>query len=294
MKHIFSCPFKIEKSHKIASVGFEGGNEVSLQCPIKVENPLGQTNTTLNITFNTNNEYEFLVESLSLHTEESQISFIQEVSEFISFHFGQHEHNAHYGTHFIKIDWFNFRNHQQGISSALDISSSWELKRSFLNWDCTYNDLLRFYFDGLKAEYDKSKYFHWFLILEKLENSEKYKRMFNCQGLFSDKEKQAIRSVADTMDSSVKKSALLNILGRTEKQRSLKLLEILSEIGISKYKYLMEEKDITEETIKNLTRGRNALFHTGSTIETGTLYFQLFPIATQVINALLENPNCLD
>ncbi|SDX61901.1 hypothetical protein SAMN05421783_1433 [Thiocapsa roseopersicina] len=160
----------------------------------------------------------------------------------------------------------------------------------------TYHDLLRFHFDGLRAEHKKSKYFHWFLILEYLENSQIYKTQFSSNTLFDKHETAELSRVADKMSNEVKKSAVLKLLSRTKEPRNYKLLRILNEIGINSIRtdYGTKELEISEEIINKITKGRNALFHGSSEFPEHILWTILFPLVNQIAEHVSCNQVCLD
>ena len=96
------------------------------------------------------------------------------------------------------------------------------------------------------------------------------------------------------MSDDVKKSAIRNLLSRTKEFRNRKLFLILNEIGLKKYKKMGEQIDLSEDIIRNITSGRNALFHKGSSFPEETLWSHLFPIVREVTTLVLKNPKCLD
>ena len=228
------------------------------------------------------------------------------VAEYLSFLINRNERNPHYGNNFVQVEWFELKaipvqenadpfHDVLHISDALAISST--RKVTFEEKQVSqgiYHDILRFYFDGLRAEHKKSKYFHWFLILEYLENSVKYKKLFNSNKLFDENEEQQLRDVADKMSDGVKKGAILNLLSRTKEFRNYKLLKMINIFGINNISALGKTGEISLETIKLLTDGRNSLFHSGSDFPELTLWNTLFPLVTQIVEYVSCNQGCLD
>jgi hypothetical protein len=156
-----------------------------------------------------------------------------------------------------------------------------------------YTDLLGFFYDGLRAEYYKSKYVHWFLVLESLEYSTRYKRQFESSRLFGQGDQRAIREIADTLSDSVKRSALLNVLTRTASPRPAKLVQVLKDIGISSYWFAEQETPISEGIVRSLIESRNYVVHTSSEFDKTLLWAHLFPIARAVVKRAMEDPQLL-
>jgi len=286
-------------------VGFRGGNIVKLTVPLKFQDPLGHVGTSLEINNLSEGKYVFTVLSKTLSTHNEQVRFLEQIAEYLSFLMARREANPHYGTSFIRPTWFEFNadyipddasGFQDGlkISDALAIESTRTVNLHEKDLaGAIHTDLLRFYVDGLRAEHGKSKYFHWFLILEYLENSDKYRALFSASKLFDETETNLIREVADKMDGP-KKGAILNLLSRTKEFRNYKLANILHNLGIVSIKPFVESIAVTEDVIKGITDGRNALFHNGSKIPEDVLWRNLFPLATLVVEHVSSNPTCLD
>jgi hypothetical protein len=300
-----TCPFSLISSHEILDVGFKGGNEINLVVPSKIESPLGINDVIVEFEPINKNKFNITVLSQALDTQQKQKDFLEKISESLSFLINRREHNPAYGTIFAKVDWYEFKalqipeNDGNLISNVL-VSDLWgvfstrPVNLDEFEWkNSSYHDVLRFYYDGLKAEHKKSKYFHWFLILEYLENSDRYKSLFNHNKLFDDNEKQAINKLADQMSDETKKSALKNLLSRTKEFRNTKLLKMINFLGIYRYKTFDKEKEINEEIIKNITAGRNAIFHSGFDFPESTLWNDLFPLATLVVEKVSNNPEIL-
>lgn len=301
-----TCPFSVPSSHEIHTIGFRGDNNIKLTLPFRKENFLGITGTCFEIIKRENEKYCFVIISNSLGQKEKQVEYIEKAAEFLSFLINRNELNPAYGNNFIQIEWFEFNAiltnenndpFQETIhpSDAIAVSSTRAITfETEIVTQGTYHDLLRFYFDGLRAEHKKSKYFHWFLILEYLENSEKYKALFNSHKLFNEDESQQLKDVADQMSDGVKKSAILNLLSRTKEFRSYKLHKMINAFGITKISVSGNVTDISEDIIKHIIEGRNNLFHSGSKFPEHILWNVLFPLVTHIVEYVLRNQGCLD
>jgi hypothetical protein len=306
MQTKITCPFTIPSSHKIHEVGFRGDNNLKLTLPFLQENFMALRGTSLEIIDSNDGGYYFIVLSDSLHTKKKQVEYIEKAAEFVSFLINRDEANPHYGINFVQVEWFELKavqldeSGQQAdigltLSDSLSISSTRTVSfDGSLAFDSNYHDLFRFYFDGLRAEHKKSKYFHWFLILEFLEKTEKYKAMFDSNKLFDESEVQQLEDVANKMGNGVKKSAVLQLLSRTKEFRYPKLLQLINSLGINNITSLGKTETITEETIKRIVDGRNKLFHSGTDVSEATLWFELFPLTTQLVEYIYCNPECLN
>ena len=306
MRVKITCPFSLPSSHEIHDVGFRGENNIKLKLPFQQDDFLGVIGTSLEINQSEDGKYYLVVVSDSLQQKSKQVSYLKMVAEYLSFLINKNEINPIYGNNFVQIEWFKFKaipvQEDAGsfhdvihISNALAISSTRTValedeKASQL----TYHDLLRFYFDGLRAEHKKSKYFHWFLILEFLETSEKYNALFNSNKLFDENETQQLKGVANKMSDEVKKGAVLNLLSRTKEFRNYKLLKMINTFDITNIIALGKTEEITEGTMKNITDGRNALFHSGTDFPESILWNTLFPLVTQIVEHVSCNQGCFD
>jgi hypothetical protein len=297
MNNTITCTFQITSSNDIEVPGFHGSNELLLTTPLSVSNPFGLDHTTLEIT--KKDFYQLKIISKELKYKELQIEFIEKAAEYLSFLINQNEKNPQYGNSYIKINWLDFLatatpkpssdiHERLGISDTWSITSIRTLKVNEGNWqNALHGDILRFYFDGLRAEHKKSKYFHWFLVLEYLEKSKKYTQMFSLEKLFTDAESKIIEDAASKMGDNIKKSAIKNLLSRTREFRSTKLLKFINEIGITSYTSNGGLVTPTEETIASITQGRNAIFHSGSSFPDDALWNDLFPLATAVVEQIV-------
>ena len=306
MRVKITCPFRLPGSHEIQEIGFRGGNNIELTTPFRLNGFLGKVGTNLEIIELEKGKYGIVIDSDSLLNKDKQVGFLEKASEYLSFLINKSENNPHYGTNFVELDWFEFKaieieernepfHDTLHISDALAISST---RTVTLDEDevlrGSYHDVLRFYYDGLRAEHAKSKYFHWFLILEYLENSEKYRALFNSNKLFDENEKEMLKGVADKMSDGVKKGAVLNLLSRTKEFRNYKLFTLIQGLGITEVSFAGKSTEVSEGMIKTIVDGRNALFHSGEAFPEAALWGSLFPLVTQVVDIVSSNGACLD
>ncbi len=306
MRVKITCPLRLPSSHEIHQIGFRGDSNIELKTPLRLEGFLGKVDTNLEVNKVEKGKYRIVIDSDSLLEEVEQIDFLKKVSEHLSFLINKKEDNPHYGTNFVELEWFEFKvtvdeesnetfRDTMHISSTLAISATrtialdeTEVLRSH------YHEVLRFYYDGLRAEHAKSKYFHWFLILEYLENSEKYKALFNSDKLFDKNEKDMIKKVANKMSDGVKKGAILNLLSRTKEFRNYKLFNLIQGLGITEVTLAGKSTEISEGMVKTIVDGRNSLFHSGEAFPEAALWGSLFPLVTQVVDIVSSNSTCLD
>ena len=155
------------------------------------------------------------------------------------------------------------------------------------------HEMLDIYRNGLKAESERSKFFHWFLILEYLEGTPLYSQMFPKGSMFSEEEAQKIRDLAGTL-SNDKKGIVLSVLSRTFEYRGKKLSDLLVRIGVEKISSMQGDHKISVDTIKEIIGARNKLFHRGTDFPANVLWFKLFPIVSSVIEKLIYEPHCIE
>lgn len=303
MKIKITCAFEFLNSHFIENIGFRGENKIELEIPF-IRKDFLVPGTSLEICKDESN-YIFVVISDSLQSTADQIAYLDKAVEFISFVANRNEPNPHYGNNYARIIFGSFSAVQiddfgKSLNGNYHISASCELTSNRIvrlndepSLNGCYHEIIRLYFNGLTEGNKKSKYFHWFLVLEVLEGSTKYKKMFGADKLFNEQEEYKIKNLANALDLNVKKNAILGLLSRTKYSRVEKLLQLLEELGITSTFSCGQTTSITSNTIKIIVHGRNALFHTGSDFPEEVLWWNLFPLVTQVVECVSRDPACL-
>jgi len=249
--------------------------ELNLTCPYGSEET--------NITVNNSDEstIRITVSSEQIENKEEQGKYLEKIAILLSSILGFKEENPYYGTPFITLNLNTFHSKVEGpssgstlqLSGSLCIESTTHVKFSDLDFTSIQDtDLLNHYYNGLKAEGEKSKFFHLFLILEILEGCELYKRTFPDGTLFTEKEKGEIREFSKKF-SGAQKSSLLNCLSRTEKFRNEKLLHLIKQLDITEIKNVTGQHTVEQATIKNIIDARNKLFHKSESFDNELLYF---------------------
>ena len=303
MKLKISCDFELKISHIIESIGFRGDNQVTLELPFKLENFI-QEGTSLELIKN-ELTYTIIVVSTQLDETVDQVAYLEQSMEFISFLVNRREINPHYGNIYaviilnsLKVEKQN--NNGQTIGGNITLQASAELSSNrkvkladeFSKVEY-YHDIMRIYYDGLKSQHKKSKYFHWFLVIEHLEQSNKYKELFKNNKLFSEVDERALRELSERMNSERKKNAIIGQLRITEASREEKLLQILIALSITTINSCGKMIPITVEIIAAIVKRRNALFHSGASFPEELLWNNLFPLATLVAERVSQDPECL-
>ncbi|WP_027852829.1 hypothetical protein [Marinobacterium litorale] len=306
-KYIIECDLEIESSHGISEVGFEGGNVFKLVEGIESKGcPLGLPNTEIEIIASDKPVFKVKVNSFDLTNQESQILYLGKLASYLSFIAAKDEKNGHYGTPYINIKFGTFKARPVEVrsqeiidneailtsfirvSDSLSIESTRSIRFNHASIELIHhNELLGYYYNGLRAESEKSKFFHWFLIVESLEGSERYSEMFPSGTMFSNEEKESIKELAGSFGND-KKNALLSVLTRTSEFRNKKLLEFLYELEVKEIFNMQGTHPITIDTIKCITSARNKLFHKGTEFPTKILWFNLFPIVTQIVENTIK------
>jgi len=309
----FSCIFDVKSSHNISNIGFSGNSKFIIENEVNCHCPFGFQNTTIAINKNTDNNYKLTIKSYELNEQLNQIKYLSELSCFLSFLIGKDESNGRYGTPFIdlKLETFlcneefikNHKLHQNNkiiindylnIRDTLSIEATRHFKFENKSFIGAFNhEIIHIYHNGLKAESEKSKFFHWFLILEFLENTPLYSNLFPKGSMFNDEETKKIKTLANTF-SSDKKGIVLSLLSRTSEYRGTKLFELLTKINIVNISTMQGKEEISINTIKEIISSRNKLFHRSSEFPTTTLWFKLFPIVTAVVEQIIYNKQCIE
>lgn len=299
--NIFSCNLEIRSSHDVNHIEFSGKSSFILDEELDLPCPYGRKNTTIKVNNCEDGKVRITVSSEEIDGKKAQGEYLKKIAILFSSILGFREKNPYYGTPFVTLDLHTFHSRREGpssgsalqISDSLSIESTTRVKFSTFDFSSIQDtDLLNHYYDGLKAEGEKSKFFHLFLILEILESCDLYKRLFPDGTLFSEEEKQEIRGFSSRL-SGAKKGALLNCLSRTEKFRNEKLLCLINQVGVTELSSVAGHRKIDQSMIKELTDARNKLFHKSAEFESGLLYNVLFPLVTQVVEKVLKNPECI-
>jgi len=303
LKLKISCDFEIKTSHIIESIGFRGENQLTLELPFKIENFI-RDGTSLEI-FKNELTYTIIVISTQLEETADQVAYLEQSMEFISFLVNRREINPHYGNMYADIILNSLKVERQNdngqtiagditIQASAELSSNRKVKLSdeFSKVEY-YHDIMRIYYDGLKSQHKKSKYFHWFLVIEHLEQSNKYKELFKNNKLFNEEDERLLKELSERLNSARKKNVISEQLRRTEESREEKLLQILSALGITTIYSFGKIIPITVEIIAAIVKRRNALFHSGASFPEELLWNNLFPLATLVAERVSQDPECL-
>ncbi len=186
----------------------------------------------------------------------------------------------------VKIENLSDFSVKMGLQSGVDFDlSSIALKST------EYQGLIELFYEGTRSELPKSKYFHWFLILEHLEYSNKYKEKFKQENhTFSEQEQLRIRNLAAKCDSKRKKDLILNILQPkyTLKNRQEKLYEfIVDTLNITSFKVGLKTEAMDKQTISEIFTTRNSLFHPGVSFNEAILWFKLYPLVVEILKKMI-------
>lgn len=311
-KYIIECDFELFSSHSINEVGFQGASIYNLEEGISCCCPFGLPNTKIELSCANNPDFSVKIESFDLKEQIDQVSYLNRLASYLSFVATKSELGGYYGTPFIKVhfDTFSRKNiiveNENYIANTVSLNSFVEMTDSLLIKSINgvkfnnsnvinihYNEVLDYYYNGLRAESEKSKFFHWFLIVEYLEGSNLYSKLFPSGTMFSEDESDSIRYLACKF-SNDKKNALLSVLTRTSEFRNQKLFKLLSHLGMTQLASVKGEKPITIDVIKSVTTSRNKLFHRGNEFPSDVLWFVLFPLVTIITEKIIQNSNCID
>lgn len=311
-KHIIECKFEFFSSHSINEVGFQGASVYNVEEGFFFSCPLGLSDTKIELSCTKSPDFIVKVESLVLEEQAKQVSYLNRLASYLSFVAAKNEKNGHYGTPFIKVYFDTLKKETTTIenessitnpsdfNSPINISDSLSIKSTnkvIFNDDnvikVSYNDILDYYYNGLRAESEKSKFFHWFLIVEYLEGSELYSKLFPSGTMFNEDESNSIKDLANNF-SNDKKNVLLSVLQRTAEFRNQKLLEILAKLEIKELINIKGSQAITLDVVKSITTSRNKIFHRGSEFPKDILWNSLFPLVTLIVEKIIKDHSCIE
>jgi hypothetical protein len=221
------------------------------------------------------------------------LSIAQQISFFINL--SEHAVNPHHGTFYVDIDLFNVHIEADsgGIDDKLGMGFGVAFDFSTINFKppIKYQLFFELFYEGSRSEMPNSKFFHWFLILEQLEYSQKYKTKFSqAPHVFSKEEQAKIRQIADNYTDGKKRNLILSILNPkyTVKNRPDKLYEFITDtLNIKSYRMCLETQDIDKATIADILKARHSLFHPGKSIDQTILWCRLYPLVIEIMKKLI-------
>jgi len=287
------CPFEIKSSHKYSDISYRHGNKLALT-DLKVVQDInihGNIVQELQIV-RKEEKYEFQIICTSCNDIVQVKSLLSDIAELISFYMNVNNTNPHHGTYYIEMDFFDLK--AEGLEPPVKMGMTTEdrLNVSSVNFnDINHEEILEHFYEGARTELPKSKYFHWFTILEYLENCEKYTQLFVKDRLFDDEDVNKVRQLAKTMGDQRKKDIVLGILKPkyTIKNRAQKLAEFLNDFfGIAEINVLHEYFfSVNVELIEEIIKTRHKLYHKGVQLDEKILWFKLYPIILDVMKKLI-------
>jgi hypothetical protein len=297
-----TVPLKLKSSHNIQAINYRGNSDIEIegQKYEAIENIFDMPGCIVSLENNKANSSIYLKLELdyNLEFDENKVKLkIEEIAELFSFNLSIQDTNPKYGTNYFEIQWFDYKciptekenylaPHTMKFSDNLTITDSLEMKiirhyhiKSFPIENWKYDEILHYFYEGLKSNYNKSKFFHWFLILERIENSVEYKSLFNSDKLFIDDEIQQMKMLPVICDDDRKKCIITELKKRTKKSRLDKLFEILDKRNLDIFK-IGNPKD----NLKLIINLRNKLFHSGNIPDLDRLLYEfLYPLVYQII-----------
>jgi hypothetical protein len=298
-----SCPCSIKTSHNYSSFDFQHGNIIQTHGVLSLEtvdflNPKISSLTIEKVSDDIKDDNFVIIISIHESINHQQIKFLllsiaQQISFFINL--SEQAVNPHHGTFYVDVDLFNVKIENL---SANDFQAKIGMQ-SGVNFDFAsiplkstkYQELIEFFYEGTRSELPKSKYFHWFLILQYLEYSKKYREQFRqAEHVFSAHEQVRIKKIAEKCRSKRKKDLILKIVQpqHTLKTRAGKLYEfIVDTLNINSFKVGLKTEKINEQAISEIVKTRNNLFHSGVSFNEAILWSKLYPLIVEILKILI-------
>lgn len=278
----------IAVSHQISTPGFSGINEYSI--------------------VDGDHEYGKIVYSKDFPESTSDDEFrehFERLARKASYAIAKKENNPHYGCPYFVVNWQSMTvahipetiveiqdnsvsvHEQLPIRDFVGLTGKTKVKLDDIKR--TIGEIpdseffLDSFFNGLKSNNPKAKFFHFFVIIECIEGSKEYKFMFSKNNLFSVEESEKVREFAEGFDNR-KKGVILESLNRTENNRRKKLLLLLE----SKNLEVLNNGTIGEDDLGRILNMRNSLFHSSSSFDENLLYLKLFPLVREIVGKIKQ------
>lgn len=278
----FKLPFDIKTSHRIEQFEFQGSNAIDFQIDGS-EFLVQYKNEDKLVKLNLETKY------LEVECEESNLEdLVSRIESILSFKIDEDNKNRHYGCYFLEIDRFKIsiinNGNPIGLRDSLSITSTKSKKISFNNYFEYDEFILSTYYEALKAPSSRLKFFNLALILEYIESSSVYKKMFLTEDnfLFTKGAFDELKSDFSQEQISRLKS-LINSPTYTKQSRKNKLYELLKKYDLLNIKYIGNKK-LTIDDIGHILQLRNKIFHSSSVEFENVLWYQLFPLIENIIS----------
>jgi len=263
-------------SHNIEHLNYQGCNEIKI------------------ISDDDDNNQDYITVSQDFNDEvtENEIkTYFQKLCQNASIVLALKEANPHYGCPYFKVVFDSYKREYIPSHNENKINLGFEefvssvttqriQKKEILDFlKMQGNDFcVESFYNGLKANSSKTKFFSFFVIIEYIENQDFFKKQYDSDKLFSSEDSKLINEMIKSFDDR-KKSVVRSILNRTQLSRAEKLYKYFESINLS----YIQSKRITYEDIKCIIDQRNSLFHSSSTLNENILYSILFPLVSEYI-----------
>jgi len=163
---------------------------------------------------------------------------------------------------------------------SIKLTRNIELKdiHEFIHCKKNYSFDVELFYHGLMANNAKSKFFHFFTIIELLEGSGDFRKQFDGDLLFSTEEINDIKYFGDKFHDR-KKKHIHKILNITKMNREEKLFLYLQGLNLE----CINSKQIVIKDIENIISQRNKLYHGSKFFDSNIVYGKLFPLVREII-----------
>ena len=312
MSVIINCSLQVRSSGERSSIGTSDANRCMFTEDVSLD---GKTLFSIKILKGTIKPHNVTLKGGSSFTEKIQcdleiendieadarIEFMTNFGRFLTFVVSQYEENPQNGFTYFEVDWLTYHSYKPNegryapYHTTMKMTMTSRIPWDVIQWDATVIDecievIFNNYYNGIKANDFKSKYFHWFLILEAIEKSDAYKRAF-AERLF---DKTELEDIAKKFKKGTAKyNAIMNLKDRLMQSRKERLYKMLLKMGVQTYRLFEKDFTLSVDTVEQIIRYRNELFHEGGANDEWFVWRHLFPIVRTVIELLMKNPNLL-
>jgi hypothetical protein len=248
-------------------------------------------------------EYGKIVSSIDVEngfSEEEIKKYFEKEAQVASLAAAKNEKNPIDGCPYFTVNWTSLNiktipnvitNHKKKlmfVEDGLSVREYFSIKSTrtiqleevnkYLDNINNYSFIVESFYHGLMSNNNKSKYFNFFVVIEHIENSKKFRSLFKGDLLFNEEEKYIIRNFIKQFDEH-KTSTLANILAKTRLSRREKLFQYLSGLHLP----CIDNHQIKLDDIDNIIDQRNKLFHSSEKFNSNILYDKLFPLVKEIV-----------
>jgi hypothetical protein len=239
-------------------------------------------------------EQRLVVRFVQPQNEATVDRFLQDLAISLSVSIASRQLDAYYGVLFVEISLAEVKHIRSSSAGGLYLTEAITMESTNpqplsakILEGLKSSPLAEIFVDGMRAPDAKSKFIHWFVMVEELERCSEFDPLF--ERLFSSDQIHAVVSSGRLTVVQVDRfkgwanGRNLTLQGRVEKLRM-----IFEEIGITTLKTINGPVAVTTELLKSLVEQRNKVAHRGSKIDVTAVYTVLFALSREALAYLMK------